>query len=182
MITKQVIWLAITAISAAREITFPPIAGFQHPLGASSEEFFLQGGGRGAAFDLSHAKYGGLTTYANVPYVHCLAADGVEIETYDIAILGAPFDTVSSIIARWPGQFVAMCLQLLRCATNAFSCTHQGVTARPGARYGPGGIRQGSRRIQSEFSFDVETGKDVGTEFTLTHRSITQRPDRKERF
>ena len=26
--------------------------------------------------------------YANLPYVHCLAADGEEVEPYDIAILG----------------------------------------------------------------------------------------------
>jgi len=41
----------------------------------------------------------GLMTYANIPYVHCLAdeASGEEYngEKYDIAVLGAPFDTVS---------------------------------------------------------------------------------------
>lgn len=41
----------------------------------------------------------GLMTYANIPYVHCLAdeAGGEEYkgEKYDIAVLGAPFDTVS---------------------------------------------------------------------------------------
>jgi hypothetical protein len=35
----------------------------------------------------------GLSTYANVPYVHCLAPEGIEVEPFDIAILGAPFDT-----------------------------------------------------------------------------------------
>lgn len=49
-----------------------------------------------SAIDVSGAKFRGLSTYANLPYVHCLSAekDG-EIEDYDIAILGAPFDTVS---------------------------------------------------------------------------------------
>jgi hypothetical protein len=49
-----------------------------------------------SAIDVSGAKFSGLSTYANLPYVHCLSAekDG-EIEDYDIAILGAPFDTVS---------------------------------------------------------------------------------------
>lgn len=38
--------------------------------------------------------FAGLMTYANLPYVHCLAAKEVEVGEYDIAILGAPFDTV----------------------------------------------------------------------------------------
>jgi len=46
----------------------------------------------------------GLMTYANIPYVHCLAdeAGGEEYkgERYDIAVLGAPFDTVSSVCVR----------------------------------------------------------------------------------
>lgn len=78
--------------------------------------------------DISQAKFAGLTTFANLPYVHCLAADddeeegeegeedeeddgsddgkknkkerrkkkkSVGVEKFDIAILGAPFDTVS---------------------------------------------------------------------------------------
>ena len=44
----------------------------------------------------------GLMTYANIPYVHCLAdeAGGEEYkgERYDIAVLGAPFDTVSNYV------------------------------------------------------------------------------------
>ncbi|KAG6997848.1 agmatinase 1 [Physcia stellaris] len=56
--------------------------------------------------------FSGLTTFARLPYSNCFVDDGVA--EYDIAILGAPFDT--------------------------------GVTARPGARFGPQGIRQGSRR------------------------------------
>ncbi|KFY12191.1 hypothetical protein V491_06880, partial [Pseudogymnoascus sp. VKM F-3775] len=43
--------------------------------------------------DISGAKFQGLNTYANLPYVHCLSNG--EVEEYDIAILGAPFDTVS---------------------------------------------------------------------------------------
>jgi len=47
----------------------------------------------------------GLMTYANIPYVHCLAdeASGEEYkgEKYDIAVLGAPFDTVSDDLVGW---------------------------------------------------------------------------------
>lgn len=73
--------------------------------------------------DISQAKFAGLTTFANLPYVHCLAAgddegeeeeeeDGkknkkekrrkrksVGVEKFDIAILGAPFDTVSIFLS-----------------------------------------------------------------------------------
>lgn len=34
----------------------------------------------------------------------------------------------------------------------------QAVTARPGARFGPGGIRQGSRRMMPQFAWDVYSG------------------------
>ncbi|OJD10310.1 agmatinase [Blastomyces percursus] len=36
-----------------------------------------------------------------------------------------------------------------------------GVTARPGARFGPGGIRQGSRRIRPDGAWSVYTGENV---------------------
>lgn len=71
--------------------------------------------------DISQTKFAGLTTFANLPYVHCLAADedeeeeeddgkknkkekrkkkkSVGVEKFDIAILGAPFDTVSLFLS-----------------------------------------------------------------------------------
>ncbi|OBT86991.1 hypothetical protein VE02_04591 [Pseudogymnoascus sp. 03VT05] len=81
-----------------------------------------------SAIDVSGSKFRGLSTYANLPYVHCLSAekDG-EVEEYDIAILGAPFDT--------------------------------STTGRPGARFGPAGIRRGSQRIQNGYS--VYTGENT---------------------
>ena len=96
----------------ARDIVFPPISPLEHggrdsyqsPIGAQDD--VLQSG----------MKYAGLTTFANLPWVHCLSQDP-DLELFDIAFLGAPFDT--------------------------------GTTGRPGARFGPGGIRAGSRRINS---------------------------------
>jgi len=58
-------------------------------------------------------------------YVNCFI-DGPASEKYDIAILGAPFDTAT--------------------------------TARPGARFGPRGIRQGSRRLSPSVGWSVYTG------------------------
>lgn len=110
--------LALAIKVYGREITFPPVAGIdvQHPMGPVDNDA-----------DLSAFDFWGLTTYANLPYVHCLAKDEKEIEKYDIAIIGAPFDT--------------------------------GVTARPGARFGPNGIRQGSRRIMPG-AVSIYTGKN----------------------
>lgn len=43
--------------------------------------------------------FNGLTTFANLPYTNCFADS--EIDAYDIAILGSPFDTVSSALGQW---------------------------------------------------------------------------------
>lgn len=40
-----------------------------------------------------------LSTFANIPYVNCLKTEETQEGRYDIAILGAPFDTVS-LVAR----------------------------------------------------------------------------------
>lgn len=56
--------------------------------------------------------FSGISTFGRLPYFPCLASDDVK---YDIAFIGAPFDT--------------------------------GTSYRPGARFGPSGIRQGSRRL-----------------------------------
>jgi agmatinase len=74
---------AIPAI--ARDITFPPVSGF------SSDQVNL---GFTSGPEINYAKFAGLSTYANLPYVHCLAPEEEEVEKFDIAILGAPFDTV----------------------------------------------------------------------------------------
>ncbi|KAK0630000.1 arginase [Bombardia bombarda] len=62
---------------------------------------------------ITGSQFHGLKTFANLPYVNCFSDDEAATKRYDIAILGAPFDT--------------------------------SVTGRPGARYGPTGIRIGSQ-------------------------------------
>jgi agmatinase len=76
----------IPALSNAREIVFPSVSGY------TTDQTILGGYNE---IDVSQAKFAGLTTYANLPYVHCLAPEGEGVEKFDIAILGAPFDTVS---------------------------------------------------------------------------------------
>lgn len=69
----------------AREITFPPITGAQQYFGIDDNNRDV---------DIGFARFEGLSTFANLPYVHCLAGNDNDVDRYDIAILGAPFDTV----------------------------------------------------------------------------------------
>ncbi|RMZ41033.1 agmatinase 1 [Aspergillus flavus] len=119
MIAYGLLTLIVSTAAVAREIVFPPIAAIQGsgqvPLGEDDTVDIVTG---------SH--FSGLTTFGHLPYVNCLVDDQAHSTPYDIAILGAPFDT--------------------------------GVTARPGARFGPVGIRLGSRRLQG---WNIYTGVNV---------------------
>ncbi|WWD22568.1 agmatinase [Kwoniella shandongensis] len=86
--------------------------GFEDPLRAAS---YASDEGRSSPFPpwASENAYWGLKTFAHAQPVRCMTADNTTL--FDIAILGAPFDTATS----W----------------------------RPGARFGPGGIRNGAQRI-----------------------------------
>ncbi|KAL1305064.1 hypothetical protein AAFC00_002002 [Neodothiora populina] len=64
--------------------------------------------------------FSGISTFGRIDYHPCLASDH---EKYDIAFIGAPFDT--------------------------------GTSYRPGARFGPSGIRQGSRRLNLYGGYNV---------------------------
>ncbi|KAI1113588.1 arginase family-domain-containing protein [Nemania sp. NC0429] len=64
--------------------------------------------------------FSGISTFGRLPYYPCLSSSDV---TYDLAFIGAPFDT--------------------------------GTSYRPGARFGPSGIRQGSRRLNLYGGYNV---------------------------
>jgi len=64
--------------------------------------------------------FSGISTFGRLDYHPCLSSDAVK---YDIAFIGAPFDT--------------------------------GTSYRPGARFGPSGIRQGSRRLNLYGGYNV---------------------------
>ncbi|KAM7190060.1 agmatinase 1 [Naviculisporaceae sp. PSN 640] len=66
------------------------------------------------------AVFSGISTFGRLPYEPCLQKSDV---SYDIAFIGAPFDT--------------------------------GTSYRPGARFGPSGIRQGSRRLNLYGGYNV---------------------------
>lgn len=91
------------------------------------------------------SEFFGLTTFANLPYVNCLNPDETEAGKYDIAILGAPFDTVSKGIEG---------TSLIK-ADNL----QKSVTGRPGARFGPAGIRRGSQRMAPGDAWNIYTGR-----------------------
>ncbi|EAU31352.1 conserved hypothetical protein [Aspergillus terreus NIH2624] len=111
--------LPLLSIALARDIVFPPIAAVQ-----GSSQLPLS---HDDPVDITtNSQYNGLTTFAHLPYVNCFVDEESDSTPYDIAFLGAPFDTA--------------------------------VTARPGARFGPGGIRLGSRRLGG---WSVYTGENA---------------------
>src|SRR4051812_18079479 len=90
MALKSLLFLlpSLQLFASARDITFPPVFGY------SSQQIIPQ---QNLEIDITQAKFAGLMTYANLPYVHCLAPEDQDVEPFDIAILGAPFDTVGQI-------------------------------------------------------------------------------------
>ncbi|KAI2840290.1 hypothetical protein CBS11350_7116 [Aspergillus niger] len=106
----------------ARDIVFPPVAAIHN--NPSSHQYPLA---HEDTIDIvTGSQFSGLTTFANLPYLNCFVDDESTLNNYDIAFLGAPFDT--------------------------------GVTARPGARFGPKGIRLGSRRLGG---WSIYTGENA---------------------
>ncbi|KAK3941063.1 arginase family protein [Diplogelasinospora grovesii] len=98
---------------------FPPKTDYtphQHPMSDGEEDVDI----------ITGSQFRGLTTFGNLPYVNCFIDAEAETKPYDIAILGAPFDT--------------------------------SVTGRPGARFGPHGIRVGSQRLGG---VDIFSGEDI---------------------
>ena len=90
-------WVCLPFLVGGREIYFPPVDPYPNSLDNAQQHLQQQGQPQDelAGFG-SEADFYGLLTYANVPYAKCLNSSNEE--SYDIAILGAPFDTVCSLI------------------------------------------------------------------------------------
>ena len=76
----------------AREIIFPPIGAvnaYQRTLGGSSSGLLVDD-----VDIISPSPFSGLPTFAHLPYIQCFD-ETLDVPKYDIAFLGAPFDTVS---------------------------------------------------------------------------------------
>lgn len=111
--------LTATILTSAILAAASPHPTRQASLGSSSQPP-TWGEKYGPQFDLD---YSGPLSFAHLPYSKCLEAVN---ETFDIAILGVPFDSA--------------------------------VSYRPGARFGPYGIRSGSRRIIPEMGYTTAWG------------------------
>jgi agmatinase len=69
----------------------------QHPLlAAAGQASMFASSGRDENVDIvTGSRFRGLKTFANMPYAECYSDDATD-GTYDIAVMGAPFDTVST--------------------------------------------------------------------------------------
>ncbi|KAL4920522.1 arginase family-domain-containing protein [Aspergillus aurantiobrunneus] len=112
MFVSTVSLLALSAVASAHGNHQTPLTGPLQKLWYNT----LPGDGGTQADSV----FSGISTFGHLPYFPCLAS---EEEKFDIAFLGAPFDT--------------------------------GTSYRPGARFGPGGIRQGSRRLNLYGGYNV---------------------------
>ncbi|KAL9613564.1 MAG: hypothetical protein Q9167_001897 [Letrouitia subvulpina] len=107
MLVRLFCLASLAAFSLAHESDQKPIAGPHNGLWYQTFNNIPGDGGTQA-----DSVFSGISTFGRLPYFPCLASDE---QKYDIAFIGAPFDT--------------------------------GTSYRPGARFGPTGIRQGSRRL-----------------------------------
>lgn len=115
--------LTLAGLGQTRDIIFPPVTGIDRILPGQAP-LRLDTDTDEDNVSLDTDAVGGLTSFGHLPYVPCFAAKADEdIDKYDIAVLGAPFDT--------------------------------GTSYRPGARFGPHGIRDGSRRIRGPHSWNI---------------------------
>lgn len=135
------IYISLVGFGLTRDIVFPPVSGISHtvpgqrPLNLLLETNADDEDDDDDDIDLTTDAMGGLTSFAHLPFVPCFAAaragevnDDDQKDKYDIAVLGAPFDT--------------------------------GTSYRPGARFGPHGIRDGSRRVRPPHSWNVYSGRN----------------------
>lgn len=85
---------ATLPLGRARDIVFPTVAG----LGSVAAQEQLPLADLGDVDIVTGSQFSGLTTYANLPYTNCFGKE--RVEKYDIAIVGAAFDTVCCLIFR----------------------------------------------------------------------------------
>ena len=106
-IVFQMTSLLLLLSSDARDITFASaldIKGLQKPT--------VKDDGIDITTD---SEFSGLMTFANLPYANCFTDS--HMDAYDIAILGAPFDTVSTVpFAFFPSWYASAIFVLsMRC-------------------------------------------------------------------
>ena len=90
ILTLLLLTIILPCLILTREITFPPLLYQPQPQQVHKHDDGID--------IITGSQFNGLMTFANLPYVNCFV-DG-EVEGYDIAILGAGFDTVSLVLRR----------------------------------------------------------------------------------
>jgi hypothetical protein len=89
----------IGSLAGAFSVSIAAVAAWTFPPVAIGPEVQLDGQRRLSALSdddidiVTGSRFHGLKTFANLPYVFCFS-EKEDVEKYDIAILGAPFDTV----------------------------------------------------------------------------------------
>jgi agmatinase len=83
--------MALLFLVLAIALHFPAMA-WNHDLGNDQLHFWDTG--RNDPIDIAEIQYSGLSTFAGLPHMRCFNRDDSPESRYDIAILGAPHDTV----------------------------------------------------------------------------------------
>lgn len=90
--TKTLVFSLSLTLVSSRDIIFPTLPSY--PTSEQAQQLFHGYGVDDDLFSAFDVPFKGLTTFANLPYVHCLNRNDDTIEKYDVAIMGAGFDTV----------------------------------------------------------------------------------------
>jgi hypothetical protein len=112
MKTIQTLSLSLTILQATAwefprlQVAFTPQDTAQHRLTLQNDD----------KIDIeTGSQFHGLKTFANLPYVNCFSDVEAKGKGYDVAILGAPFDTVSPVpFAGWEVRWAPLIRRLVR--------------------------------------------------------------------
>ena len=99
--TTMRLWAVVSMLAGSRAWEFPrpaalPQHAAQHPFALDDDDVDI----------VSGSQFRGLKTFANLPYLNCISDEETEHQKYDIAIMGAPFDTVSFFHPSFPISFM----------------------------------------------------------------------------
>jgi hypothetical protein len=86
--------MALLFLVLAIALPFPAVA-WNHDLG--NDQLYFWENGHNDPVDIAEIQYSGLSTFAGLPHMRCFNRDDSLESRYDIAILGAPHDTVCTL-------------------------------------------------------------------------------------
>ena len=109
-----------TVLTGLLPVTLAAVTGEQYKFTAGAKDDAYPNYMPGDGGTQADSVFSGISTFGKIDYEKCLSDESI---SFDIAFIGAPFDTATSY--------------------------------RPGARFGPSGIRQGSRRLNLYGGYNV---------------------------